>query len=154
MGKEIVFLLKALFFGLGAIVLIPKEQYKKYFIYGLLFGGIGDFLVVFVFTRLFHWIQYKNMGAFNFYKMISFWTPIAWMFVFMYFLYALPERKLYLYFYVAAFGLFGYAVGIVLENFGLYEYLGFYRYFAPVFITSWFAAAAWVYIRTEGMEIR
>ena len=39
-GKEIVFFYKALIFGIAALVLIPKQLYKKFFIYGLIYGGI------------------------------------------------------------------------------------------------------------------
>lgn len=42
MGIEIVFLIKAIFFGLAAIIIIPRELYKKYLVYGLLLGALVD----------------------------------------------------------------------------------------------------------------
>lgn len=149
MGNEMIFLYKAIFFGLAAIILIPKEYYKKYFVYGLFWGAILDVLMVGVLSGLCHWIQYKNMGEFNVFNLFSFWTPLAWMFAFMIFFYCLPARKLFLYYYIPGFGLFGYMVGVVLQNFGLFEYVGIYRYFAPLVLTGWFAVAAWAYIKAE-----
>jgi hypothetical protein len=154
MGKEMVFFFKAVFFGLAAIILIPKEHYKKYFIYGLFFGAILEIFMVGVLSGLFHWFQYKNMGPFNVFNLFSFWTPLAWMFTLMVFLYCLPARRLFLFLYIPSFGLFGYMVGIVLQNFGLFEYLGIYKYIAPVVFTGWFAVAAWAYIKTEKITLR
>ena len=51
-GKEIFFFYKALFFGLVAVIFIPKELYKKYFIYGLLFGGLGDYIMTITFGKI------------------------------------------------------------------------------------------------------
>lgn len=62
MGNEIVFLIKAVFFGLAAIIIIPKEFYKKYLIYGLLLGAIGDTLITLI-AKLLSLYKYQNMGA-------------------------------------------------------------------------------------------
>lgn len=149
MEKELIYLYKAIFFGLAAVILIPKALYKKFFIYGLLFGAVLDVLLVGVLGGVFHWLLYKNMGHFNILNLFSFWTPIAWMFTLMVFLYCLPTRKLYLFIYVPTFGFFGYMVGLVLHNYGLFEYIGIYKYFAPLILTGWFAVSAWAYIRAE-----
>lgn len=153
-GREIIYLLKAAFFGLAAIILIPKEHYKKYLVYGLLLGGINEILAVVVLSRLLHLFRYKNLGVFNILNLFSFWTPLAWMFVVMYFLYALPRKRLFLYPYVAGYGVFGYFLGLVLHNFGLFEYNGIFIYFAPFALTAWFALIAWLYIKAERIEIK
>ena len=93
------------------------------------------------------------MGAFNILNLFSFWTPLAWMFVVMYFLYGLPHKRLFLYPYIAGYGIFGYFVGLVLQNFGLFEYIGIYIYFAPFLLTAWFALIAWLYIKAEQIEL-
>ncbi|MCL6590314.1 MAG: hypothetical protein K6U80_10210 [Firmicutes bacterium] len=153
MGNEMIFLYKAIFFGLAAVILIPKEFYKKYLIYGLFWGAILDVLLTGILSGFLHWFQYKNMGSFNILNLISFWTPLAWMFVFMYFFYCLPTRKLYLFFYIPSFGLFGYMVGLVLQNFGLFEYVGFYKYTAPFVLTGWFTLAAFAYRKAEKIPL-
>ena len=81
LGKSIWYLLKAMFFGIATILTIPKEVYKKYFIWGFIFGGVGDVLMVILFSKVLNLIEYKNMCVFNAYGLVSFWTPIAWMFI-------------------------------------------------------------------------
>jgi hypothetical protein len=96
-GVEIIFFLKAAFFGLAAIVLIPKEQYKKFLVYGLILGGLADILLILVFGKIIGGVRYLNTGVFDILKLTSFWTPIAWSFVIMYFLYSLPLKKGFFY---------------------------------------------------------
>jgi hypothetical protein len=154
MDKEMIFLYNALFFGLAAIILIPKEYYQKYLVYGLLFGAVPDVLLIWIIGGIFHGLEYRHMGAFNIFNLFSFWTPLAWMFTFMFFLYCLPIRKLFFYLYVFTFGLFGSMVGIVLKNFGLFENIGIYNYFSPLVIIGWFLAAALTYMKMERIPLK
>lgn len=75
------------------------------------------------------------------------------MFVLMYFLYCLPLKRAVFYMYVACYGLFGYYVGLLLQNFGVFEYIGFFRYLAPLTLTAWFYAAALIYLKAEGKKL-
>lgn len=152
MGIEIVYLLKAMFFGLAAIIIIPKKLYKKYLVYGLLLGALGD-TVIALFGKYLNLFKYKNMGVFNILDLYSFWTPLAWMFVTMFFLYCLPLKRSVFYLYVACYGLFGYFVGLVLQNFGLFEYIGFYKYLSPLVLTALFFATALIYLKAEGKKL-
>jgi hypothetical protein len=153
-GVEIIFFIKAAFFGLAAIILIPKDQYKKYLIYGLILGGLADFLTILVFEKILGGFRYLNTGVFDILNLTSFWTPIAWSFVLMYFLYALPVKKGFFYIYIAIFSFFGYCIGIVLEHFGLYQYIGVYRYIAPLTFIAWFYIAARLYMRWEKLKLQ
>lgn len=139
---------------MAAVILIPKELYRKFLIYGLIFGGIGDFLFVLFGSKIFHLFEYRQMGFFNLFDMVSFWTPIAWMFVLMFFFYGLPVRRIFLYLYVPSFGFYGYCVGLVLQNFGLFQYNGAYQYFALLVLTGWFAFSAWAYLKLENIELK
>ena len=152
MGVEIVFLIKAIIFGLAAIIIIPKEYYKKYLVYGLFLGALGDTGFTLLGKHLNMW-KYNNMGVFNILDLYSFWTPVAWVFVIMFFLYCLPHKRFNFYLYVVSYGLFGYFVGLVLQNFGLYEYLGFFKYLAPLVITAWFYTASLIYMKAEGIKL-
>jgi hypothetical protein len=152
--KEMIFLYKTIFFGLGALILLPKEHYKKFFVYGLFWGAFVDVVIISILSGLFHWIHYKNMGSFNILNLFSFWTPLAWLFVMMVFFYCLPDRRLFLLFYIPGFGLFGYMVGMVLHNFGLFEFRSVYKYFAPFILIGWFTVAAWAYIKTEKITLK
>jgi hypothetical protein len=84
MGIEIVFLIKAVFFGMAAIIIIPKELYKKYLVYGLFLGALVDTMVT-ILGKFLNLFKYKNMGVFNILDLYSFWTPLAWVFVIMFF---------------------------------------------------------------------
>jgi hypothetical protein len=151
-GKEIIFFYKAILFAVTTFVMIPKQYYKKFFIYGFIYGGILDIVIIFI-LEAFGLIEYKNMGVFNIFDKFSFWTPIAWLFVFMLYFYLLPEKKKYLYPYFLGFTFFGIMVGQVLKNFGLYDIKPIYKYFQPLIIFSWFALSAWIYIKGEQIDL-
>ncbi|AET67232.1 hypothetical protein Desor_1585 [Desulfosporosinus orientis DSM 765] len=133
---------------LGALLLIPKNLYKKFFLYGLMFGGIGDSIIASLYT-IFDFIKYKEMGPFNIMNIFSLWTPITWAFAYMIFFYFLPVRKAFLVPYVLIFSLLNYSVGLVMQNFGLFEYIGIYKYFAPLTFLIWYSVSALVYLRNE-----
>lgn len=133
---------------LGALLLIPKNSYKKYFIYGLMFGGIGDSVIA-VLYNYFGLIKYKEMGPFNIMNIFSFWTPITWAFIFMLFFYFLPVRKVFLIPYILIFSLLNYSVGLVMQNIGLFEYIGIQKYLAPFTFVIWYSVSAWVFLKNE-----
>lgn len=153
-GVEIIFFIKAILFGLAAIILIPKEQYKKFLVYSLFFGGFGEILIILVFSLLLGCFHYLNMGYFNILNITPFWSPVAWIFVMMLFLYNLPIKRSFFYLYIIAFGIFGYFVGLVLENFHLYKFVGAYKYFLPLLLICWFYAAARLYMKAEKLKLQ
>lgn len=136
--KNTIFFIKAVMFGVAAIIAIPKECYKKFLIYGLFLGAALDITAIVTLTKL-GVIKYLNMGAFSMYGLFSLWTPIAWMFALMIYLYFLPRRRPFLYGYVLIFSVFGIFVAKILSNFGLYEFNPFILFF--VFL-GWFSFAA------------
>jgi len=152
-GKSIYFFYKALLFGIAAYAVIPRTEFKRYLIYGFIFGAIGDVLMVFTLDLL-GLSKYHNMGPFSIWGLISFWTPIAWMFAFMIFFYFLPVRTVFLVPYIAGFALYAYMVGLVLSELGLFEYVGAYKYYAPLVFTAWFSIAAYVYFKVGNIKLR
>lgn len=99
-GKSIFFFYKALLFGLSAYLVIPRAEFKKFFIFGFFFGGIGDIIVIVILSNL-NLIAYKNMGPFSIWGLFSFWTPIAWLFAFMlFFLFLTGTEKVFLSIYL------------------------------------------------------
>ncbi len=130
----------------AALLIIPKEHYKHYFLYGFLFGGVGQILIASLLTAL-NLIQYKNMGPFNVLGLTSIWTPMTWALAFTIFFFLLPRRKVFLIPYVLTFAALSYSVGLVKEAFGLFEYIGFNRYTAPINFLVWYSVSAWVYLR-------
>ena len=82
-------------------------------------------------------------------NIFSLWTPITWAFVFMLFFYFLPVRKVFLVPYILIFSLLSYSVGLVMQNFGLFEYIGIQKYLAPFTFLIWYSVSAWVFLRNE-----
>jgi len=128
-------------------------MFKKYLLYGFIFGAIGDVIVAFTLHSL-DLIRYYNMGPFGINGVLTIWTPISWMFAFMLFFYFLPARTAFLIPYVIGFSIFGYMVGLVLTGLGLFEYIGSYKYYAPIVFTAWFSLATYVYIKIGNIKLR
>ncbi|MDD2234927.1 MAG: hypothetical protein PHZ11_00670 [Desulfitobacteriaceae bacterium] len=136
----------------GALLLIPKNSYKKYFLYGLMFGGVADSVIA-IFLTAIGLINYKDMGPFSVFDIFSLWTPITWAFIFMIYFYFLPVRKGFLIAYILIFSALNYAVGFVMENFGLFEHIGIYKYLSPITFIIWYSISAWIFIKYEKIEL-
>jgi hypothetical protein len=154
LDKGIYYLLVALAFGVATLASIPKPLYKKFFIYGLLFGGAFNVLIILVFSGVFHLFAYLHIKPFGIWDLFSFWTPITWIFTIMIYLYFLPVRRIFLYPYMAGFIIFGYMMGQVLKDLGLFKFYGSYMYFEPLTFIVWFTIAAWAYIKGERVTLR
>lgn len=142
------YLIFAAVIGLSTIVIIPRNLYKKYFLYGLIFGGIGDTLLV-TMIHYMGFLNYKILGVTSIFGIVSFWTPIAWTFYFMLYFYFLPARKIFLVPYVIVFIALNYSVGIVMSQSGLYETIGVYKYIQPFVYLAWCSISAWAFFKGE-----
>lgn len=148
-----VFPIFAIITGFSALLLIPKEKYKHYLLYGFLFGGVLEISLVVILTNL-NLLQYKNMGPFNLFNVLSIWTPFSWMFAFSVFFYLLPKRTAFLIPYIITFAALSYSIGIVKESLGTFEYLGVNRYAAPFTFLLWYSFSAWAYFRIEKVKLK
>jgi hypothetical protein len=146
MKIESVHLLLTSVFGMASLIIIPKKCYKKFFLYGLIFGGLMDSLVVIVLSLL-KLIQFRNMGYLNFQNLFPIVNPLTWIFVFMLFFYFLPVSKSFFYLYILGFTLSGMLIGSLLSNLNLFE--DHIPYCHPLFFLLEFFFAAWVYRRRE-----
>lgn len=148
----LIYFIFAVITGTAALVVIPKALYKKYLLYAIFLGGLGDALMAPIFSKVFHLIKYKNMGYFNIFDVFSFWTPVTWMFAFAIFFYLLPVKKPLVAVYLLTWTGLSYSVGIVLNALGLFDYLGIGKYIMPVVFLIWFSAAALIFLKTEKIE--
>lgn len=148
-----VFLIKALLAGIFSILIIPKDLYKKYFVYGLLLGGLAQIILILIIVPVLHLVKYQNMGLYSIYGIESYWTPIAWTFIFTHFFYLLPTKKVLFYPYLTAFAIFGYLLGVMLENYNIFEYIGFWRYVAPFFFAGWFGVGSLIFRKLENLTL-
>lgn len=92
LGIFLIYLIFFIFVGIAALLIIPKAQYKKFFLYGFLFGGLGNATIAALLSSL-NLIDYRNLGPFNVFNFFSIWTPLTWALVFALFFYLLPVRK-------------------------------------------------------------
>lgn len=142
--------------GISTLLIIPKKRYKHFFLYGLIFGALGDTISVLIFSKVFHLFQYRNMGLFNVFNIFSLWTPITWLFVFMLFFYFMPVRKIFLFPYLLAFIALNFAVGPVMEALGLMQakHGVIYWFFEFGTFSLWFSIAAWVYLKNREIPLK
>lgn len=153
MDKSFIFMYFTILAATLYFLIVPKEHYKRTLIYGIIFGGIANFMIVVLLSYL-NLIRYKNLGFFDIGGFISSWTPVTWSFIFALFFYLLPVRLPFMIPYILAFAAFTYGSGLVFENFGVFEYLGFWRYAAPVLFTVWYSASAWVYLKNSELQVK
>jgi len=125
----------ALMMVVTAFVIIPRNSYKKFFLYGLLLGGVADALIVntLTFAGL---IRFTGMGPFGIFGLYSLWTPITWTFA-------------YMIFYILAWTALDYSVGLVMENLALFHYYGIQNYLAPIMFAGWYSFSAAVFRKYE-----
>jgi hypothetical protein len=147
---ELVHVLITFVFSITSLIFIPKKLYKKFFLYGLIFGGLMDSLVVIVLSLL-KLIEFKNMGYLNFHNLFPIVNPITWIFVFMLFFYFLPVNRGFFYLYILGFTLSGMLIGSLLSNLHLFE--DHFPYFHPLIFLLEFLFSAWVYLRREEIAI-
>lgn len=149
-GKGIIFFYKALLLGSAFVLGIPKGQYRKFIIYGIFFGGMMELAIV-VIGSYFHLLKYSHTEPFSLFGILSFWTPISWMFALSVFLYFLPVRKIFFYMYIFIWAIFGTFVGLVLEGLEVYS---FNKLVMFIVFLVWFSLSAIVYTQLERIPLK
>jgi len=133
------------------LLTIPQRDLKKYFIYGVLFGGVGDVIVVGLYQNVLHIIWFKNAGIFNVLGQ-HLLSPPSWILTVMIFLRFLPLRKLFQYAYVLGFGAFSVGYGYLVYNVGLFDFKPWvYPLFAYLTFTFWWSTITWVFVKTSSL---
>ncbi len=130
---------------------IPQKDLKKYFIYGVLFGGFGDVVVVGLLQNVLHIIWFKNAGIFNVLGE-NLLSPPSWILTVMIFLRFLPSRRLFLYAYILGFAVFSVGYGYLVHNVGLFDFKPwYYPFFAYLTFLPWWSTITWVFIKTSSL---
>lgn len=131
------------------LIFIPQSRYKQYFIYGVLLGGLGDVLLVFIFQNLLHIMWFKNAGIFNVLGQNAL-SPLCWTFTVMLFLRFLPFRRPFLYLYCVAFAFASTGYGYLVHNADLFDYRPWlYPYVSMLIFLGWWSFTAWVFMKTS-----
>ncbi|WP_088227554.1 hypothetical protein [Desulfosporosinus sp. FKB] len=133
------------------LLTIPQRDLKNYFIYGFLFGGFGDVVVVGLFQNILHIIWFKNAGIFNVLGE-NLLSPLSWILTVMIFLRFLPLRKVFQYTYIIGFAAFSVGYGYLVHNAGLFDFQSwYYPFFSYMTFLFWWSTITWVFIKTSSL---
>jgi hypothetical protein len=136
------------------LITIPKNDFREYYIYGILLGGLGDIVIVGLYQNLLNIIWFKNAGIFNVLGQ-NLLSPPSWALTVMIFLRFLPQRKTFQYFYVLTFALFSVGFGYLVHNIGLFDFKPwFYPFFAYLSFLAWWSIITFVFIKTSSFVKR
>jgi len=134
------------------VAVVPRKDIRRLSIYGIMFGAIGDVLVI-ISGKVFGLFEYVNFHPFGF-MCIPFFAPISWTIYFMLYFYFMPHEKLFRYIYVAS--AIGYSImfGNLLVNMNLMVY-HHHRFIMPLITFSlWFILITWLYLMLTNMKTR
>lgn len=134
------------------VIFIPRQEYKRYLVYGLIVGGIGDVVAVTLYQNILGVMWFQNQGLF-FVLGHHALSPLGWTLCVMVFLYFLPDRNTFLYPYILAWAGLSLAYGYVVRNAHLFDFKEWF-YPLPGYITFviWWSFAAWFFLRTQRAE--
>src|SRR5690554_276953 len=100
--------------ALALVLLVPRNEIRRLFIYGIIFGALGDFVTVLL-LMLFNIGGHMNYGPFGFLG-IAFFPIMAWTLWFIMFFYYMPKQPIFLYIYVFAAAVYSAFFSNVLVN--------------------------------------
>lgn len=131
------------------LIFIPKDKYKEYFIYGILIGGLGDIVVVFLMQNVLGIMWFKNQGIFYVLGQMAL-SPLCWTESIMIFLYFLPRKRWFLYLYLLVWASISLGYGYIVHNAGLF-YFVYWLYPIPAYFIflGWWIFTAWVFLKTS-----
>lgn len=105
--------------ALVMLAVVPREKIRRLVIFGVLYGGVGD-LIMLVVLFVFNIAGYKNFGPFGF--GFPFFPPLAWTFFFIIYLHFLPERYPWNYIFSVTAAGYSLLFSNVLQNLGIFEW--------------------------------
>lgn len=136
----------AIAFGIPTLIFIPRENYKKFLLFGFVLGGFIDVFTIIILGNFLGEFAYiaGPLEAFG----IPVFVPIAFTFVWMLFFFFLPYRVEFLIPYILGFSGFAVMLGFIEQNLGFFKFNhGDTRGAIVTIITFilWFAGSALVY---------
>jgi hypothetical protein len=136
----------AILFAIPTIIFIPRKEYKKFFIFGFIFGGLLDGVSIIIIGNLLGEFSYQAGPLMV--SGIPIFIPLAFTFVWMTFFYFLPIRMEFLIPYIIGFTGFSVLMGFVEQNLGYFKFHhGFIRgvSMTTIVFLLWFSFSALVY---------
>lgn len=135
-----------LIFAIPTLIFIPRQEYKRFFIFGFILGGFIDILTIIFIGNLLGEFSY-SAGPLEVLG-IPLLVPLIFTFVWMNFLYFLPVRIEFLIPYILNFIGFSILVGFVEQNLGYFKYnFGFVHgaIMTGIVFAVWLSFSVWVY---------
>lgn len=129
--------------------IVPRNEIRRLFIYGLIFGGVFDVVVVGIANLIgeFKYINYEQFGLFG----LHFMAPFSWTVFFIMYFYYLPRKKIYIYLYTTMGVFYSILFCQMITKLGVLELAhGLVSSIIPFVI--WFPAATWGYLKLSKMD--
>ncbi len=123
---------------------VPKSEIRRLSIYGIIFGGVFDFVIVTIanLTGSFKYINYEAFGLMG----IHFIAPISWSIFFIMYFYFLPKKNIYIYIYTTIGIVYSMFFCQMITKLGVLKLAhGIIDSIVPFVI--WFPAATWGFLR-------
>lgn len=136
-------------FAVILVALVPRREIRRLAIYGMIFGGLADILVVSFahYIGEFRYINYEPFGLFG----IHFMAPIAWTVFFMLYFYFLPSGTVYRYIYTVMGMLYSMMFCQTITKLGILSLAnGLVDSIVP--FVPWYLAATWGYSKLTEQE--
>lgn len=131
-------------FALILLATVPKKEIHRLSIYGIIFGGMMDVLLL-VFgnvTGLFGWINYGPLGFMG----ITLFSNVSWAIFFILYFYFLPSKKPLNYIYASVAIVFSISYTNLVINLGVFQ--SYNRISLPLIaFIVWYLTATWGYYK-------
>lgn len=140
MPKYYIYLIYTTIFALILLATVPKNEIQRLSIYGIIFGGMMDILML-IFgkvTGLFAWINYGPFGFMG----IPIFSNVSWAIFFIMYFYFLPKQKPFNYIFAGAGVLFSILYTNLVIDLGIFK--SYNRTWLPLIaFVGWFSIATW-----------
>ncbi|MBM7624220.1 hypothetical protein [Sporohalobacter salinus] len=135
---------------LGIILkaIVPRTAIKRFAIYSIILGGIGDFIILLILKYIFNiglYVNYFPFGTSGF----PFFPPLAWSIWFILYFYFLPNERFLKIIYIVIAAAYSAFFANVLLNLNIIKW-NYERIFLPFGIyLVWFSIVTWIKIKME-----
>jgi hypothetical protein len=128
------------------LAIVPRDKMRTYLVYGILFGGLADAVILAIVDLLLGIGGFINFGPLGFGK-LPFFPPLAWSAFFAMYFYFLPSRWYLRYPYMLTTIIGSVAFSNMLMNLGIFQWKTG-RLLTPLLVyTFWTIAVTWGYRR-------
>jgi len=144
----IPFIYTAVFAGI-VLALVPRQEIRRLSIYGIIFGGLFDGIVVSIANLWgeFKYINYEPFGLMG----IHFLAPVSWTLFYIIYFYHLPTKKVYIYIYTTMGIFYSMLFCQMITKLGVLSLAhGLYDSIIP--FVPWYIIATWGYLKLTKID--